>query len=263
MLASIYLDGNVEKNILKNTQYAIQLLNNGSTGGCPQCKNALGMMYLNGEGVAKDIKKAIELFSQASAVGNHDGTFNLGAIYYQGHVKIPQGINQAIELFTQANAAEVGAAARDAAVTLCNIYLHGEQGITVNLSLAFKHAQQYYRRSKDPELTLTVLDLARQNSQIDEVLSNFALPFTEIAKLLPAEEPQCCGISQEQFKDDSQVVILIEASSHKIIALLDLASLIKWINNTPTTQILNQVPCLVEPEKVITFLKKSQANGWL
>ena len=40
----------------------------------------IGVMYSAGDGVARNKKKAVELYEQARAAGHADATFNLGAI---------------------------------------------------------------------------------------------------------------------------------------------------------------------------------------
>jgi hypothetical protein len=41
-------------------------------------------MYANGQGVAKDYKKAVALYREAAQAGSADAVLNLGAMYFQG-----------------------------------------------------------------------------------------------------------------------------------------------------------------------------------
>ena len=44
----------------------------------------LGLMYVNGEGVEKDVVQAVELFKKAAEQGHVDAQNNLGAMYFTG-----------------------------------------------------------------------------------------------------------------------------------------------------------------------------------
>ena len=61
----------------------------------------LGLMYLKGEGVAKDFTKAKEWFEKASAYDNDSANFNL-ALMYQTKIGVEENIPKAIEYFRKA-----------------------------------------------------------------------------------------------------------------------------------------------------------------
>ncbi|SOD42673.1 tetratricopeptide repeat protein [Nitrosovibrio sp. Nv4] len=63
----------------------------------------LGLMYANGEGVAKDPAKAVELFQKAADQGNVDAQNNLGVMYYAGE-GVPRDEAKAKEWFKKAAA---------------------------------------------------------------------------------------------------------------------------------------------------------------
>ncbi|WP_278492526.1 tetratricopeptide repeat protein [Acinetobacter gyllenbergii] len=46
--------------------------------------NLIGVMYNNGEYVAKDLNKALSYYSKAASLGNPDAQFNLGQMYFYG-----------------------------------------------------------------------------------------------------------------------------------------------------------------------------------
>jgi hypothetical protein len=58
-------------------------------------------MYVNGEGVEKDMNQAVELFKKAAEQGHVDAQNNLGAMYFTG-----EGVNrdekEAIKWFEKA-----------------------------------------------------------------------------------------------------------------------------------------------------------------
>ncbi|MDT8364542.1 MAG: tetratricopeptide repeat protein [Nitrosomonas sp.] len=66
----------------------------------------LGLLYLNGEGVAQNTATAVEWFTRAAEQGNVDAQNNLGVIYLTGEGEIPQDRDMAIQWFK--NAAEQG-----------------------------------------------------------------------------------------------------------------------------------------------------------
>ena len=74
---------------------------------CPRiCADAqfnLGLMYANGEGVAKDSAKAVELFQKSADQGNVDAQNNLGVMYYSGE-GVPRDEAKATEWFKKAAA---------------------------------------------------------------------------------------------------------------------------------------------------------------
>ena len=63
--------------------------------------HALGLMYLNGEGVSKDILKAIELFTKACDGGNGEACFYLARFYVSG-TEVRKDLEQAKKLFRKA-----------------------------------------------------------------------------------------------------------------------------------------------------------------
>mgnify|MGYP001143040086 CR=1 FL=1 len=50
--------------------------------GNPNAHNGMGFMYLNGYGVPKDAKKALEYFEKAAAQGNPEAQFNVGLMHF-------------------------------------------------------------------------------------------------------------------------------------------------------------------------------------
>jgi len=60
-------------------------------------------MYLSGRGVAKDLKKAAQLFEKAANQGNSKAQYNLGLMYLKGSSGVPENREEkAIQLFVRA-----------------------------------------------------------------------------------------------------------------------------------------------------------------
>jgi TPR repeat protein len=64
---------------------------------------SLGVKYLNGDGVPKDLAKALHYFQLASALGNADGENNLGVMYDKG-IGVPVDYAMALHWFQLAAA---------------------------------------------------------------------------------------------------------------------------------------------------------------
>ena len=47
----------------------------------PKANHALGLIYLKGDGIAKNLNQAVEYFQKASDLGNVESTYTLGKIY--------------------------------------------------------------------------------------------------------------------------------------------------------------------------------------
>ena len=56
----------------------------------------MGMMYLKGQGVLQDYKKAVKWFRLSSEQGDAQAQFNLGWMYYEGQ-GIPQDYKEAVK----------------------------------------------------------------------------------------------------------------------------------------------------------------------
>src|SRR5688572_3317431 len=63
---------------------ALQLLGPLAEKGDPQAQNAMGAMYLNGQGVAQDSQAALHWYRRAAAAGYTQAQNNLGVIFAEG-----------------------------------------------------------------------------------------------------------------------------------------------------------------------------------
>ena len=64
-------------------------------------QNNLGILYLNGKGVGRDVNAAFKLFEQAASQGDGWGLNNLGGMYEMGW-GVPKSRTKAEELYQQA-----------------------------------------------------------------------------------------------------------------------------------------------------------------
>lgn len=62
---------------------------------------ALGTRYLDGDGVAQDTRKAIDLIEQAAKAGHAKASFRLGKIYHDG-TGVPKDYERCLEHYTAA-----------------------------------------------------------------------------------------------------------------------------------------------------------------
>ena len=79
--AKAYTDKNGEN---YNPEFAVKLFTEAVNGGITVAKYKLGKIFLNGDGVGKDIPKAIEWLKQAAAEENEFAEYALGRFYLQG-----------------------------------------------------------------------------------------------------------------------------------------------------------------------------------
>jgi TPR repeat protein len=103
---------------------------------------ALGVKYLNGDGVTQDYAKALHYFQLAAALGNADGENDLGVLYDKG-LGVTLDYPTALHWFTLA--AAQGSADADYAIGV--IYDDGH-GVTQDYTKAMK----YYRLAADKQI---------------------------------------------------------------------------------------------------------------
>ncbi len=134
--------------------------------GSSDAVNAMGLMYKNGNGVSKDIKKAEEFFLQAVEKNNYDAYYNLAALYITNESQYPSYINKAKRLLNLAS--DSGHAL--SMFGLGRIYLHGIGG-----EQDLEKARLWYQKAVDfghKKSTYFLADLIRETSKgdLDELL---------------------------------------------------------------------------------------------
>lgn len=98
IIGLMYKDG---KGVQKDIKKAAEWFEKAAAQGNADSQNHIGIMYYLGYGVQKDIKKAIEWFEKAAVQGHSNAQFNLGVMYVLGH-GVRQNISMAKEWFGKA-----------------------------------------------------------------------------------------------------------------------------------------------------------------
>ena len=89
-----YIDGDYEA--------ALDVILEGAEAGNAMALNILGAATLDGRGVARDPKKAIELFEKAAKAGEVRGFYNLGTLFAEGADSVAQDLARAEAEFLKA-----------------------------------------------------------------------------------------------------------------------------------------------------------------
>ncbi len=106
---------------------ALPYFQNAAKSGSGEALNFLGLMYLQGYGVAVNKQVAFNMFSRSAETGYNWGQFNLGYAYYSGNV-IKQDYNKAVYWLQKAAQQEI----QDAYYYLGMMYYEGT-GVTKDL----------------------------------------------------------------------------------------------------------------------------------
>ena len=97
-LGLMYLRGEgMEKDLNRAAGLFKRACDAGGTGGCLD----LGLMYLRGEGVPKDLNRAADLYKRACDAGAPPGCTDLGRMYHDGE-GVAKDLNRAADLFKRA-----------------------------------------------------------------------------------------------------------------------------------------------------------------
>lgn len=107
---------------LTQEQELIQALGAEATRGDASAQVNLGVMYLRGEGVARNVAKAVALFQRAADQGNATAQVNLGLMYAKGEGVAPD-LNKGLDLLRKAEAQ----GDPDAQVNLGLMFIRGDQ----------------------------------------------------------------------------------------------------------------------------------------
>ena len=91
----------VGNGVAKDLKKAVQLFAQAANQGYAEAQYWLGYCYLEGEGVAKDPKQAVHWFTQAANQGNVHAQYFLGSCYYNGK-GVDEDPKRAIYWYTQA-----------------------------------------------------------------------------------------------------------------------------------------------------------------
>jgi len=108
--------------------------------GSAEGMHLLGALYYQGHGVAKDLTRAVELFSKAANLGYAPSLSNLGLMYSMGD-GVPKDLKKALELSTKA--AETGDPL--AQFNLAQSYRLGDEVVARD----YKKAAHWYRKAAE------------------------------------------------------------------------------------------------------------------
>ncbi len=132
-LGSMYHKG---EGIPKDLAKAVEWYQKAATQGDAFAQSALGGMYHKGEGVPEDVAKAIEWYQKAAAQGNASAQFNLGFMYYRGK-GVSNDVPRAAEWYQKAAAQGDG----PAQIMLGTMYAHGD-GVPMDQAKALEWYQK-------------------------------------------------------------------------------------------------------------------------
>jgi TPR repeat protein len=112
---------------------AVGLLVKAADAGHAAAMNALGVMYQNGRGVARDEAEAVRWYQKASGAGDMAGMTNLAGMFANGRGGVPKNEPEALRMYRQA--ADGGNA--DAMISLGTMYRDGS-GVPKNEAEALR-----------------------------------------------------------------------------------------------------------------------------
>jgi len=137
----------VEKDISK----AVGLYQQAADMGNPLAINNLGRCYEYGEGVEKDISKAVELYQRAADMGNSAAMNGLGDCYYYGQ-GVEKDLSKAIELYKKSCDMDNKEALQNL-YHLADVYEHGYDEIERNYKKAFDLYVYTYEKGLEKVIT--------------------------------------------------------------------------------------------------------------
>jgi len=108
----MYMDG---KGVARNMPLAVQWMSRSAANGSSLGQNNLGGLYRDGKGVPRDFAKALTYFSASAAQGNAAGQLNLGLMYLYGQ-GVRQDLSRAYMWFDLAAAQNLAQAAQNRSV---------------------------------------------------------------------------------------------------------------------------------------------------
>lgn len=149
-LAVLYLNGD---GVAKNSARAVELLNQAADHGHAVAQQNLGVLYQYGEVVPRDYAKAKVWFEKAAETGNVDALVSLGDVYSRG---LGTQVNEQLAFNWYMQAARLNSPEAQTEVG----YMYDEGlGVSRDLDKAF----EWYRRSAEQDYALGVYNLAEMH----------------------------------------------------------------------------------------------------
>jgi TPR repeat protein len=146
----------------KQFSQAAELYRRACDGGERKGCHDLGLMYYNGEGVAKDLNRAADLYKRACDEGGTGGCMDLGEMYSRGE-GVPKDLKRAADFFKRA--CDAGGA--PGCTDLGRMYRHGE-GVTQDLN----RAADLFKKACDAGGSVGCLDLGEMYMRGQGVLKD-------------------------------------------------------------------------------------------
>ena len=213
-LAKKYKDGD---GVIKDISKAIELLTLSANYGNTDAQCELGFCYFSGEGVSQDFIKAVELYSQSAKQGHAVGQYNLAVCYSNGH-GVCKNIERAIELYILS--ANQGYAM--AQYILANCYSIGI-GVGKNLK---KAAELYVLAigngilAAQGKLQKILLELKAPQKEIYSLENKISIEDTSLIMLLKnATQLPFKGVRDELYEVDAVVILDTKAELEKTRSL--------------------------------------------
>ena len=174
-LGSLYFEG---RGVAKNAAEAARWYESAAKLGHARAQSNLGLMYLNGWGVEKSVRQAVAWFRKAAEQGDAAGQSNLGAAYVNGTGVLPDYAEAAKWLQKAADQGVV-----EAQYGLATLYING-RGVQANLSTAVDYlqravAQQYPKAQLvlgQMYLNGKILDIHHDAVRLIEAAASSGLP---------------------------------------------------------------------------------------
>ncbi|KAI8843541.1 hypothetical protein BJ741DRAFT_307350 [Chytriomyces cf. hyalinus JEL632] len=134
-IGCMYMNGQgVPRDLVK----AAEVFQRGVDAGSVDCISRLGLLYQQGRGVSKDVPKAMELFEKATGLGDMMGCYYLGCQYAEGDDGIQKDLCQAFKYYERAAQANVVSAIRNVG----HCYENGN-----GVPQSYEISLQYYTRA--------------------------------------------------------------------------------------------------------------------
>lgn len=135
-----------------NPEFAVKLFTEAANGGITVAKYKLGKMFLNGDGVGKDIPKAVEWLKQAAAEENEFAEYALGRMYFFG-LGVEKDLPLAMEYLRSA-----AAKGNEYAAGLINQKeLFDKQSISLCISRLFKYLCGVLQEKTEAEFSAKIM----------------------------------------------------------------------------------------------------------
>lgn len=135
-----------------NPEFAVKLFTGAANGGITVAKYKLGKMFLNGDGVGKDIPKAVEWLKQAALEENEFAEYALGRIYLFG-----LGVKKDLPLAMEHLRSAAAKGNEYAAELIRQKELFDKQSISLCISRLFKYLCVVLQEKAEAEFSAKIM----------------------------------------------------------------------------------------------------------